>query len=47
MTRFFDTLLDRGITLFEISYTMAKNFTDWLLNKLGMKNRFDYFSSKQ
>ena len=27
MTRFFDTLLDRGITLFEISYTMAKKVT--------------------
>ena len=47
MTRFFDTLLDRGITLFEISYTMAKKINDWFLNKLGIKNRFNYFSSKQ
>ena len=39
--------MGRGITLFEISYTMAKKFTDWFLNKLGMKNRLNYFSSKQ
>ena len=28
ITRLFITLLDRGITLFEISYAMAKKITD-------------------
>ena len=47
ISRYIITLLNRGITLFEISYTMGKNFTDWFLNKLGMKNRFNYFFSNQ
>ena len=43
MTRYIITLLDSGIILFEISYTMVKKFNDWFLKIVRSKNFFKLF----